>query len=94
MFHKIVLQHVQGAVGFLIPFNCKFTTESSSKKLKSVKIWQNYGQESVAPLFWPTLYMRISKNINSTLISYHAFYVIPIPVFISEFVELFPFHPN
>ena len=24
--------------------------------LKSVKIWKNYGRESVAPLFWPTLY--------------------------------------
>jgi len=25
--------------------------------LKSVKIWQNYGDESVAPFFWPTLYI-------------------------------------
>ena len=24
---------------------------------KSVKIWQNYGRESVAHLFWPTLYI-------------------------------------
>ena len=35
--------------------NCKFTKESSSEFFKSVKIWQNYGHESVAPLFWPTL---------------------------------------
>jgi len=25
--------------------------------LKSVKIRQNYGHESVAPIFWPTMYM-------------------------------------
>jgi len=25
------------------------------KLFKSVNIWQNYGHESVAPLFWPTL---------------------------------------
>jgi len=25
------------------------------KLFKSVKIWQNYGHESVALLFWPTL---------------------------------------
>jgi len=32
-------------------FNCKFTQESSSgKNLKSVKILQNYGHESVVPL--------------------------------------------
>ena len=36
--------------------NGKFTKESSSEKfLKSIKIWQNYDDESVAPLFWPTL---------------------------------------
>jgi len=37
---------------FNIHLNCKFTKESSSKKfLQSVKIWQNYGHESVASLF-------------------------------------------
>ena len=36
------------------PFNCKFTKESSSENsFKSVKIWQNYGHESVAPIFGP-----------------------------------------
>jgi len=30
---------------------------SVEKIFKSVKISQNYGHESVAPLFWPTLYM-------------------------------------
>jgi len=35
-------------------FNCKFTKESSSEKIcKSVKIWQNYNHESVAPFFGP-----------------------------------------
>jgi len=34
--------------------NCKFTEESSSEKiLISVKNWQNYGHESVAPFFAP-----------------------------------------
>jgi len=36
------------------PFNCKFTKESSfENSFKSVKIWQNYGHESVAPIFGP-----------------------------------------
>jgi len=32
--------------------------------LKSIKIWQNYGHESVAPLFWSTLYM-ITTMVSS-----------------------------
>jgi len=33
------------------------------KILKSVKIWQNYGHESVPPFFWPTLYaVYLTKN--------------------------------
>ena len=46
---------MQGVMGFLISVNYKFTRESSGekKKIKSVKIWQNYGHESVAPIFWP-----------------------------------------
>jgi len=28
----------------------------SEKCCKLIKIWQNYGQEFVASLFWPTLY--------------------------------------
>jgi len=36
---------------FLYPSNCIFTRESSSDFFKSVKIWQNYGHESMAPLF-------------------------------------------
>ena len=39
---------------FWYPFNCKFTWECFSKKFcKSVKIWQNYGHESVVPFFGP-----------------------------------------
>jgi len=54
MFHKVVLQHMQGAVEFYYAFNCKFTKESFSKKFsKSVKICQNYGHES---RLWGTLY--------------------------------------
>ena len=47
--------------------NYKFTKESSSDFLKSVKIWQNYGNESVAPLFWPTLYIGWSDVTESTV---------------------------
>ena len=36
--------------GILTAFNCKFTRESSSDFFLSVKIWQNYGHDSVAPL--------------------------------------------
>jgi len=50
---------MQGAVGVLYPYNYKVTRESSSEKnCKSVQIWQNYGHESVVPLFWPTLYTK------------------------------------
>ena len=45
--------------GGRFPFNCKFTQESSSEKnCKSVKIWQNYGHESVAPFFVHPAYTR------------------------------------
>ena len=37
-------------------FNYKLTVEFSSKKFKSIQVWQNYGHESVVPLFWPALY--------------------------------------
>jgi len=44
---------MQGAMGFVNPLNYRFTEESSSEKLlKSVKIWRNYGPESLAPLFF------------------------------------------
>ena len=40
---------------FWYPFNCKFTMESSREEvLKSVKVWGNYGNESVAPIFGPS----------------------------------------
>ena len=32
------------------------------KFLKSVEIWQNYGHESVAPFFWPILYIKIAQQ--------------------------------
>jgi len=31
---------------------------------KSVKIWQNYSRESVAPLFWPTLYTAMPTSTS------------------------------
>jgi len=51
--------------------NIHLTTNSPKnlpvkKKLKSVKIWQNY--ESVASLFWPTLWRKIDvKNIHQSV---------------------------
>ena len=41
---------------------------------KSVKIWQNYGHEFVASLFWPTLYKVLFRqntfaNCNSVTFS-------------------------
>ena len=44
--------------------DCKFIMESSSEKVcKSVEIWQNYGHEFVASLFWPTLQIG-SETVN------------------------------
>ena len=58
MFYEVVWQHMQGLVGFSTALYFKFTRESSSDFFcKSVKIWQNYGHEFVASLFWPTLYV-------------------------------------
>ena len=50
-------------------FNIYLTTNLprkfySEKFFKSVKIWQNYGHESVAPLFWPTLYALPMANLE------------------------------
>ena len=48
------VEHTQDAMDVQYPFNCKFTKKSSSEKnCKSVKIWQNYGHESVAPFLGP-----------------------------------------
>jgi len=40
MFHKVVWQHMQGVVGFLVTTYCKFVTEFFSKKFekKSVRL--------------------------------------------------------
>ena len=49
---------------FNIHLTKKFTKESSSEIFfKSVKIWQNYGHESVPALFWPMLYKQ-QQNIS------------------------------
>ena len=34
------------------------------KKCKSVKIWQNYGHESVVPYFWPTVYASYASGFQ------------------------------
>jgi len=53
-------------------FNIHLTTNLPNnrpvkKKFKSVKIWQNYGHESVARLFWPTLYSSPLLNNSNPL---------------------------
>jgi len=64
MFHK---QHVQGAVGFLISLQLQIYQGIFSENIfQSLKILQNYGHESVALLFWPTLYIR---RTNKRLVS-------------------------
>jgi len=53
MFHKVVWQHVQGVVEFLINhFTANLPRNLPEKTFWIlVKIWQNYGHEFVAPLF-------------------------------------------
>jgi len=53
MFHKVVYQHMQGAVEyFLHPFNCKFIKQFSSdflnNRLRFDRVMVN-GHESVVP---------------------------------------------
>jgi len=58
MLHKVVWQHVQGVVGFLItPYLQIYQRifQWINVKIGSVKIWQNYGHEFVASFFWPTV---------------------------------------
>ena len=61
MFHNVVSQHMQGMLGFLI----HLTTNCTKRNLpviffKSVKIWQNYDHESVAPfLANPVYWLRV-----------------------------------
>ena len=44
----------QGSVATCAKCGGIFNTKESSSEI--VKIWQNYGHESVAPFFLPTLY--------------------------------------
>jgi len=55
MFHKVVWQHMQDVVGFLITTLLQiYQGIFQRKKLcRSVKNWQNYGREFVALLFGP-----------------------------------------
>jgi len=53
---------MQGAVGFLIFFSTtNLTGNLPVKKLKSVKIWQNCGDESEAPVFGPPCGVRSGR---------------------------------
>ena len=69
-FNKVVQKHEIGAqfcsipVPILISTPTTILTPTTSLTLffqwkngKSIKIWRNYGQEFVASLFWPTLYI-------------------------------------
>jgi len=50
---------MQGAMGFLVTIWLQIYQR---EKIKSVKIWQKYGHESVAPLFWPTCRSKLYLN--------------------------------
>jgi len=57
-----VINVSQGSVATYAKCGAIFNIHSSANLpvknfLKSVKIRQNYGHESVAPIFWPTMYM-------------------------------------
>jgi len=58
------VQHMQGAVGFLLPVYLQIYQRNLPVKifLKSVKIWQNYGRESVAPF----LAHRVGQKMRVT----------------------------
>ena len=61
MFHK---QHVQSAVGFLISLQLQIYLGIFSENIfQSLKILQNYGHESVALLFWPTLCTCFNNSV-------------------------------
>jgi len=69
MFHKVVCQHRQGDTMWNDAGSCAWPISddnndfaanlpknlSVKKMWKSVKIWQKYGHEFVASLFWPSL---------------------------------------
>ena len=57
MFYKVVWQHMQEWWNFWITTLLQIYQGIFQWKqlCKSVKIWQNYGHEFVASLFWPTL---------------------------------------
>jgi len=57
MSHQGSVERYTSDGTFNKPLFCKFTKESTSKKIwKLVKILQNYEHEFVASLIWPTLY--------------------------------------
>ena len=55
MFHKVVWQHMQGVVGFLVTSLLQILRRNLlvTKFCKSVKIWHSYGHKFVASLFGP-----------------------------------------
>jgi len=60
MFHKVVWQHMKCVVEFVLTSLLQIYQEILEWIFffKSVKIWQNYGHEFVASLFWSTLYAK------------------------------------
>jgi len=61
MFHKVVLQHIQSTVGFLIKSLLKIYQEifEWKKVRKSIKILQNYGHSVVVIYCTVTGYIQV-----------------------------------
>jgi len=74
MIQKVVWQQMGGEVGLLITSLLQINRGIFQWKqfLKSVKIWQNYGHEFVASLFWPTLYVPQFPYRYGTEMAYYV----------------------
>jgi len=72
MFHEVVWQHMQDVTGFLTTALLQiYQGNFQWKKLKSFKIWQNYGHEYVASLFGAPCIRR--HRIRSVLRTKHVY---------------------
>ena len=62
MFHKVVRQHVQVVVGFLINTLLQNLLQNLPVKRiwKSVKTWQNYGHEFAATFLWNSVFVNVN----------------------------------
>ena len=62
--HGSVATSVKYGWIFTIHLTTNLPMNLSVKQFKSVKIWQNYGHESVATILWRTLYATGSNTVQ------------------------------